>query len=261
MIGKVAVRVSGVVAMSFKPVPARALPAATALAVILTTLGPSLAGGKAVECYEPYRTAPVYGTVQERVLFRDAQSRVDRVPAIYGTQKVRRLVSPERVEYRIIPAQYRSVRERVEIYPETTVARTIPAVTRTTYRRVKVSDGGYAWEYRTIHGKRVLCKVKRKAVYESVAETVVVRPARVVHEHVPAQWGYQDRAVLVAEERREAVIIPAEYGYSTEQVLIQPEQRTYIEIPAEYQIVDRQVVVSEGSSGWRRVAIPRHCGG
>jgi hypothetical protein len=69
MIGKVAVRVSGVVAMPFKPVPAKALPATTALAVILTTLGPSLAGGKAVECYEPYRTAPVYGTAQERVLF------------------------------------------------------------------------------------------------------------------------------------------------------------------------------------------------
>jgi hypothetical protein len=247
--------------MCFKAMPAKALPTATAFALILTTLGPSLAGGKAVECYEPYRTAPVYDTVQERVLFRAATSRIDRVPAIYGTQKVRRLISPERVEYRIVPAQYGSVRERVELYPETTVARTIPAVTRTKYRRVKVSDGGYAWEYRTIHGKRVLCKVKRKAVYDSVAETVVVRPARVVRERVPAQWGYRDRAVLVAEERREAIPIPAEYGYSTEQVLIQPEQRTYIEIPAEYQVVERQVVVSEGTSGWRRVAIPRHCGG
>jgi hypothetical protein len=257
--------------MSFKAVPAKrvpakavsvkAVPAVTAFAVILATLGQSLAGGRAVECYEPYRTPPVYGTVRERVLFRAAQSRVDRVPAIYGTQQVRRLVAPERVEYRIIPAQYRSVRERVELYPETTVARTIPAVTRTKYRRVKVSEGGYVWEYRTIHGKRVLCKVRRKAVYDSVAETVVVRPARVVHERVPAQWGYEDRAVLVAEERREAVVIPAEYGYSAEQVLIQPEQRAFIDVPAEYQIVDRDVLVSAGSSGWKRVAIPRHCGG
>jgi hypothetical protein len=248
--------VSGVVAMSLKPVPA-----ATAFAVILATLGQSYAGGKPVECYAPYRTPPVYGTVQERVLLRAARSRVDRVPAIYGTQKVRRLVAPERVEYRIIPAQYRSVRERVLLYPETTVARTIPAVTRTEYRRVKVSEGGYAWEYRTIHGKRVLCKVKRKAVYDTVAETVVVRPARVVQERVPASWGYQDRAVLVADERREAVIIPAEYGYSTEQVLIQPEQHEVIDIPAEYQIVDREVLVSAGASGWKRVGMPRHCGG
>ena len=65
---------------------------------------------------------------------------------------------------------------------------------------------------------------------------------------------------LVAEERHEAVVIPAEYDYSTEQVLIQPEQRAYVDIPAEYQVVDRQVLVSAGSSGWRRVAIPRHCG-
>ena len=167
--------------MSLKPVPA-----AVAFAVVLTTLGQSYAGGKAVECYEPYRTAPVYGTAQERVLLRAARSRIDRVPAIYGTQQVRRLVSPERTEIRVIPAQYNTVRERVELYPETTVARTIPAVTRTEYRRVKVSDGGYAWEYRTIHGKRVLCKVKRKAVYDTVAETVVVKKARVVHERVPS---------------------------------------------------------------------------
>jgi len=242
--------------MSLKPVPA-----AVAFAVVLTAIGQSYAGGKAVECYEPYRTAPVYGTAQERVLLRPARSRIDRVPAIYGTQQVLRLVSPERTEIRTIPAQYRTVRERVLLYEETTVERTVPAVTRTEYRRVKISDGGYAWEYRTIHGKRVLCKVKRKAVYDTVATTVVVKKARVVHERVPAQWGYQDHVVLVAEERREAVPIPAEWGYSTEQVLIQPEQRTYIEIPAEYQIVDRQVVVSEGWSGWRRIATPKHCGG
>ena len=247
--------------MSLKPVPAKAVPAVTAFAVILASFGQSYAGGKAVECYEPYRTAPTYGTVQERVLLRGARSRIDRVPAIYGTQQVRRLVSPERTEIRVIPAQYSYVREKVLLYDETTVERTVPAVTRTEYRRVKVSDGGYAWEYRTINGKRVLCKVKRKAVYDTVAETVVVKKARVVRERVPAQWGYQKRAVLVAEERREAITIPAEWGYSTEQVLIQPEQRTYIEIPAEYKVVDRQVVVSEGSSGWRRVAIPRHCGG
>jgi hypothetical protein len=183
------------------------------------------------------------------------------VPAIYGTRQVRRLISPERVDYRIIPAEYRTVREKVLLYAETTVARTIPAVTRTEYRRVKIAAGGYAWEYRTIHGKRVLCKVKRKAVYDTVGETVVIRPARVVHERVPAQWGFEERQVEVVAERREAVVIPAEYGYSTEQVLIQPEQRQVIDIPAEYQVVDRDVLVSPGSSGWRRVAIARHCGG
>ena len=34
-----------------------------------------------------------------------------------------------------------------------------------------------------------------------------------VYERVPANGAISDRAVLVAEERQEAVIIPAEYGY------------------------------------------------
>ena len=48
----------------------KSLSAATAVAVLFGSLGESLAGGHAVECYAPYREAPVYDTVQERVLFR-----------------------------------------------------------------------------------------------------------------------------------------------------------------------------------------------
>ena len=44
-----------------------------------------------------------------------------------------------------------------------------------------------------------------------------------------------------------------------EEVLVRPEQRRIIDVPASYQTVARRVVVSEGSSGWRRVHIPRHC--
>ena len=100
------------------------------LSPLFGSLGESLAGGKAVECYAPYREAPVYDTVQERVLFRGAQIRDELVPAIYGTRKVRRLISPGRVESRVLEAEYQTIREKVLLYPERTVARTIPAVTR-----------------------------------------------------------------------------------------------------------------------------------
>lgn len=239
----------------------KTLSTATAIAVLFGSFGESFAGGKAVECYAPYRQAPVYDTVQERVLFRGGQIREESVPAIYGTRKVRRLISPGRVDYRVLEAEYQTIREKVLFYPERTVARTIPAVTRTQYRRVKASGPRYAWEYRIINGKRVLCKVKRKAAYDTVAETVVVRPARVVHERVAATWGYRDRAVMIAPQREQRVVYPAEYGYGVEQVLIQPAERRVVDIPASYQYVERQVLVREGRSGWERVAIPRHCGG
>lgn len=238
----------------------RTVGAATALAILLTTAAPSFAGGRRTgECYERYRTEPVYGTVQEKVLISPARHHVEVIPAIYGTEKRRVLISPERVKRRVIPAEYATVREKVQVQAARTVARVVPAVTRTVYRDVKVSDGGYAWEWRWIKGKKVLCKVKTKPVYRQVAETVVVHPERVVHETVPAVWDYQTRHVVVRAERTERYVIPAEYGYEHVRVVVQAARKHVVEIPAEYAWRERTVVVSEGQSGWRRVR--SHCSG
>lgn len=232
--------------------------AVSALAV-LGTASETAAGGRAVACYEPYRTAPVYDTVYENVEVNPGYSRVEVTPAIYGTRSRTMAVREESVGYRTIPAEYAYQREQVEIYPATRVARTIPAEVRTRYRTVKVTDGGYDWEWRWINGRKVLCKIKRKARYERVAETVVVREARTVYETVPAEYGYRKRKVMVSPERTERYVIPAKYATVEEQVVVQPEQRRLVEVPPSYQRVARKVLVQEGSEGWRRVHIRRHC--
>jgi len=229
----------------------KAVSGLTALAVFLSAASPAFAGGYG-ECYERYRTPPTYGSVQERVLIRPASQRVEIIPAIYGTRKERVLIVPERVKHRVIPAEYAIVKEKVIIQPERVVARIIPSVTKTIYRDVKVSHGGYAWEWRIIKGKKVLCKVRTAPVYRQVAETVVIHPKRVVREVIPAVWGYEKRHVLVRPERTERFVIPAEYGYETVQVVIQPKQKRVIALPAEYAWRERTVVVSEGHSGWKR---------
>ncbi|MBX3580055.1 MAG: hypothetical protein KF723_22865 [Rhizobiaceae bacterium] len=232
---------------------------ATATVLLLSTVSQTVAGGKAVECYERYTTPAVYETVHEQVLLRAATSRVEVTAAIYGTRKVRVVVTPERVTYRHVPARYGYVEEKVVVEPARTVKRTIPAVVKTVHSKVKVSDGGYYWEWRVIKGKKVLCKVKAKAQYKTVTETVVVEPARVVKETLPATYGYQKRKVIVSEGYDEKVVVPAEYGYVQEKVLIEPERRRLVETPAVYETRARQVKVSDGTSGWQRVEIPRHC--
>ena len=187
---------------------------ATTALMLFSALSPASAGGRAVECYEPHHTPPVYGTVKEHVQVNPAYSRVDSVPAIIGTRNRAVLLSPERVAYE-----------------------TVPAVVRTHYRTVKVSDGGMGWEWRVINGRRVLCKVQLGAQYRKVAETVVVRAA------------YQRQ-----------VIIPAVYSHEVEQVLVQPEEEWTVNAPASYEIVKRRVVLSDGSTSWQRVRIPKHCG-
>ncbi|WP_095081257.1 hypothetical protein [Mesorhizobium sophorae] len=180
---------------------------------VLGTISQTAAGGRAVECYEPFRTPDVYDTVYEDVLVSPAGQQVDYVPAIYGTRERVVMTVPAQVTYEVVPA-----------------------LTRTVYHTVQIDDGGYSWEWRVIHGRKVLCKVWHKARYGRVAETVVIQP-----------------------ERTRRVVTPAQYNSIAEEVLVQPEQRRIINVPASYRTVARRVLVSEGSSGWRRVHIPRHC--
>ncbi|WP_137929931.1 hypothetical protein [Mesorhizobium comanense] len=181
---------------------------------VLGSISPTAAGGRAVECYEPVRTAAVYDTVYENVMVRPAgQQVVDYDPPIYGTRERVVMTVPAQVRYEVVPA-----------------------ITRTVYHTVRVDGGGYSWEWRVIHGRKVLCKIWHKARYERVAETVVIQP-----------------------ERTRRVVIPAQYDSIAEEVLVRPEQRRIIDVPASYQTVARRVLVREGSSGWRRVHIPRHC--
>jgi hypothetical protein len=182
----------------------------------LTVLGmvsETAAGGRAVECYEPVRSPTVYDTVYEDVMVSPGGQLVDYDPPIYGTLERVEQIAPPRVTYEVVPA-----------------------VTRTVYRTVQVDNGGYAWEWRVIHGRKVLCKIWRKARYARVAETVVVQP-----------------------ERTRQVVLPAEYESVAHEVLVRPERRHVTQIAPSYQRVARRVVVQEGSTSWRRVRIARHC--
>jgi hypothetical protein len=180
---------------------------------MLGTISQTAAGGRAVECYEPVRTPAIYDTVYEDVMVSPPGQQVDYVAPIYGTRERVVMTVPPQVTYEVVPA-----------------------VTRTVYRTVRVDDGGYSWEWRVIHGRKVLCKIRHKARYERVAETVVIQP-----------------------ERTRRVVIPAQYDKIAQEVLVQPEQRQVIDVPASYKTVARRVLIREGSSGWRRVHIPRHC--
>lgn len=187
--------------------------ASLAALAMLASVSGTAAGGRALECYEPIHRPALYDTVYEDVMVSPGGQVVDYDAPIFGTYQSVDLIAPPRVTYE-----------------------TVPAVTRTIYHTVKVDDGGYAWEWRVIHGRKVLCKVWRKARYARVAETVVVQPERV---------------------RR--VFQPAEYEAVAHEVLVRPQQVRIREIPPSYGTVARRVVVREGSTSWRRVHIPRHC--
>ena len=227
--------------------------------LLAATAQVSAGGGYPVECFERYRTAPLYATVTENVQVNPGYTHVEVTPPIYGVKTREVLVKSGRIKYRTTPALYSYEKERVLVEPARTVKRLVPAVTETRYKKVRVADDGYTWEWRVINGRKVLCKIKRKARYEHVAYTVEVAPARYVHEKAPARYAYQTRKVLVEPESTESYVLAPEYETVREHVVIQPKQVRHYEVAPSYRTHARQVLVSEGAEGWRQVRIPRHC--
>ncbi|NND06987.1 MAG: peptidoglycan-binding protein [Saprospiraceae bacterium] len=84
--------------------------------------------------------------------------------------------------------------------------------------------------------------------YENVTETVVVRPASMRTETVPAKYETVTERVMVKEASNKIVPVPAKYETVTERVLVKEASTRIVPIAARYETVTEQVVVKEASS-------------
>ena len=174
---------------------------------------PALAGGKTLACYQQVHQPAVYKTVHQQVVVR-----------------------PGGVVHQTIPARYGEVMERVLIEPERLIARHVPAVVRTVHQTVMVKPKSIGWEWRHVHGVRTLCKVVVPAQYATRTQTVVVHPARTVHERVPARFAHRSRTVIV-----------------------EPARTIARHVPPVIKTVARQVEVRSASSDWVQVSGRKRC--
>lgn len=231
--------------------------AVATLTMLAAGISPLSAGGQPVDCYERYSTPPIYGDVTENVQINPGYRHIEVSAPIYGTATREIPVVGQRIVHQHVPATYAYHEERVLLEPARTIKRRAPAVMETRYKNVKVA-GGYAWEWRVIKGKKVLCKVKYPARYEKIAYQVNVASGGWVHEQVPARYGYKTKKVLVAPESTESYVLAPEYETVVEEVLIQPKRKRVIDVPPTYQTRTRQVLVDPGSEGWKRMRLRCH---
>jgi len=231
-----------------------------ALTILAASIGaPSaFAGGYPVECYEHIRRAPIYGAVTERVELYPAYTEVKISAPIIGTRERVTQLNPESVGVRVIPAQYRTIKERYLVEPAKVVERRLPPRTEARYHKELV-PGGYKWEWRVINGRKVLCKIKLPYRYRTVVERVPVGPDRVVHQKVAATYGYREKVIEIAPERRERYVIPARYASETEPVVLRPKIVREIPVGPAYRTVTRKVLVRAGEDAYQRVAVSNRC--
>ena len=168
---------------------------------------PAFAGGRTLACYQQVHQPAAYQTVHERIVVR-----------------------PGGVVHETIPARYGQVTEQVLVEPERLVARHIPAVTRTVHQTVMVRPKSIGWEWRHVHGVKTLCKVVLPAQYATQAQTVVVQPARTVHERVPARYALRTRTVIVEPARTIARQIPPVIKTVARTVQVRPASSAWVQV-------------------------------
>ncbi|MBU4530235.1 MAG: hypothetical protein KUA43_07535 [Hoeflea sp.] len=185
------------------------------LAAVLafSVASPAIAGGKTLACYQQVHQPAVYKTVHQQVVVR-----------------------PGGVMHETIPARYGKVTEKVLVEPERLIARHIPAVVKTVHQTVMVRPKSIGWEWRHVHGVKTLCKVVHPAQYATQARTVVVHPARTVHERVPARYAHRTRTVIV-----------------------EPARTISRQVPPVIKTVARQVETRPATSGWIQVSGKSRC--
>ena len=183
----------------------------SALAVNDADLPPNAQPG---ECYARVLIPERYDTKRERVMIREASSRIETVPPVYTTVEERVMV--------------KEASERIE---------TIPAVYETVTERVLVKAAYTTWK----KGEGAITKVDN-----STGEIMCL-------VEVPAEYKTVTKRVLKTPASTRKVTIPAEYQTIRVRKLAEPAKERVIDIPAEYDTVVKRDKVSDSRLEWRSI--------
>jgi hypothetical protein len=216
---------------------------------------PAQAGGHCHgNCYTKVVSPPAYGTVAERVLVQPERVVTQTLPASFKTVHETVVVREAQRLTRVIPAEYTTVQETVTVRPAQTIARPIPAQHATVHEKVMTSPGGKVWKVtRDAHGREIGCWVHVPPTWGVIAKTVVVRPASVVHETLPAVMETRQRSVLVRPAQIVTEHVPAITHTRARHVMVTPPQAVHHTIPAAYETRHRTVQIHPGSVQWQPV--------
>lgn len=217
------------------------------------------------ECYARILTPAKYSTSTEKVLKKEAGTRIETIPAKFETVTEKVLVREASTKLEIVPAQYGTVTEKIMVRPESSRLTQVPAQYKTVTEKVldkaahtvwKRGAGAAAGAVQTRIDNstgEIMCLVNVPATYKTITKTVLAAPATVKEAKVPAEYKTVTRTVLKQPESTRVKQIPAEYKTVTVQKMVTPPQTREIPIPAEYQTVTKRKKVSEESLNWSSV--------
>lgn len=224
------------------------------------------------ECYARVTQPAQFKTVSEKVVQREATTKLVVEPATYKKVKERVVVKEATKRVEVIPATYKTITEKVLVTPAKTKIITIPAKYKTVTERVLVRGAYTAWkpggsviavganalggtilQNRTSSTGEVMCLVEVPAEYADVQKKVMVAPASTSEEITPAVYKDVQKRVIATPETTRVIEVPAEYKSVTKTIVDRPTTVKREEVPAVIKNVDREVEVAQARTLWTQV--------
>ncbi|MEL6870026.1 MAG: peptidoglycan-binding domain-containing protein [Pseudomonadota bacterium] len=220
---------------------------------------------QAGRCYARILTPAKYDVSTETVLAKQASERVEILPAKFETVTERVVVREASSRLEVIPATFETVEERVLVKPASKRIEQVPATFKTASERILVTPARSEWkrgpatsfsgvvDSRTTDTGEIMCLVEIPAVYKTVTQQVVDRPATTREVTIPAVYDTIKKTVMVKPATTREITIPAEYDTIKVTREVSPASERRIAIPAKYTEVTKRKMISDAVLDWREV--------
>ncbi|WP_103068022.1 OmpA family protein [Aquimarina sediminis] len=181
--------------------------------------------------YKKLKSFPAeYKTVTEKVVIKEASKKLRVVAAKYETKTVTFVKKQGASSLKVIPAKLTNSSETVEVKPafaQWELGSPAPDCASSNPDDCRYwCYKGYPAEYTTIPVKKLGADAttQKTPITEqsnTYTKRVVVEPAKVIEEEIPAEYGTITKTVLVKDAYTEEVVIPATYEEVSKEVLTQ----------------------------------------
>lgn len=215
---------------------------------------------KSGECYAQVIIPEQYEDVTERVLVKEASSRIEIIPAQYEEAEIRVMTKAATKKLEIVPAEYTTVKEKIMVTPPSSKIVEVEPEYGFKEEKVLVSPARTVWKkgenpLSKIDGStgEIVCLVELPAEYKTVKKQVVVKPADTRAVEAPGTYEYIEKLVETKPATTRVVEIPAEYETRTVQKVVVPEKKRVVPVPAEYKTITRKVKSAPSKTDWARV--------
>lgn len=191
--------------------------------------------------YKRLKTVPAqYETRTEEVMVKAASKTMRIVPAKWGTETITYVKKQGASSLSVVPATFKEGSETIEIKPA--------------FAQWELGAPAPDCESSNPDDCRYWCYKGYPAEYTTVSITQLASDASTTSNPIPEVPGSYTKKVVVEPAHVVEEVVPAEYATITTTVMVTPAQVIEETIPAEYKTVSKEVLQSKGGlTTWKEV--------